>query len=174
MLSFRRTGVVSSDRALALMVVAALAGCGADTSETASDQENGPLLEVRLAHYEPAPGLDRVEFDGEELYVESDPVISDADLETVRADIRADDVLLHATLTSDAAFRLESATAEHIGRPVVIFWDSELKSAPVVQDAIGGGGGGTTIRLKATTEEAESIVAEVERRWPAEGSTRRN
>lgn len=167
MLSFRRTGVVGSGRALALMVAAALAGCGAETSETASDQENGPLLEVRLAHYEPAPDLDRMELDGEELYLESDPVITDSDFETVRADIREDHVLLHTTLTSDAAFRLESATVEHIGKPMAVFWDSELKSAPVVQDAIGSSGQ-ATISLEATTEEAESIAADVERRWPAE------
>lgn len=166
MLSFPRTGVVRSGRALALLVVAALAGCGAETREAASDQENGPLLTLRLAYYEPAPGLDRMELDGEEIYVESDPVISDSDFETVRADILPDHVLLRTALTSDAGFRLESATAEHIGQPMAIFWDSELKSAPVVQEAIGGGGG-TTIGLEATTEEAESIVAEVVRRWPA-------
>lgn len=167
MLALPRKGLVVHDRALALIVVVALVGCGSDVREAASDPENGPILEMRLAHYEPATGLDRVEHGGEQLYVESDPVVTDADFETVQPDIRADHVLLNTTLTSDAAFRLESATAEHIGKPMAIFWDSELISAPVVQDAIGRSGNATIV-LDATAEEAESIVGEVRRRWPAE------
>lgn len=152
-------------RSVQLMIMGfALWACAPPSSRPrAPSSEGAPLIEFRLVHDEPSPGLERVEYGGESLYLERRAIISDPDLEAVRPLVHLDRLLLDMQLSPEGARRLTRATGENIGQRLALLIGSRVRSAPVIRGAIGS-------RLQAAVElseaEAERILRRIRARWP--------
>lgn len=96
----------------AVMVVFMLVSCAEEPpSDTRVSPDAGPLIEFRMVHDTPGPGLERVQHDGEVLHLEPRAVVSDVDLRTVRSSIREDHLLLDIELEAEGARHLHHAIA---------------------------------------------------------------
>lgn len=67
--------------------------------------------------------------------------------------------LINVEFTDEGARRFEEITARNVGKPLGIYLDDQLRSAPVVQEAIAGGKAQVTGQF--TIEEARSLVRDV-------------
>jgi preprotein translocase subunit SecD len=168
-------GARGHDRAFIAALV--LAGAFIAVAAPRFGQGGAPLIELRFAYQEPAPGLDRVEHDGELLYVEREATVSDEDIESVDVRIDQDQAVLRVMCTPETHTRLMARTEAHIGQPIAIFWKSELGFAPIVRSAIGCRH--AFLRLGEAGENVDAVREAVLRRWPrpegeAAGARRRN
>jgi hypothetical protein len=160
---------------LAALLLAACAALSPDAPPPAvvpspPESAEPPLLELRLSHTEPAPGLVPMEHNGETLFVEPEPLVSEADIVHVRAMWDADapeEILLIVRCTLEASDRVERATSQHLDEPVAILWQSRLRAAPVVRSFVGceRAAMGFDLRDEAEGVEIETLVRE---RWPGD------
>lgn len=144
--------------------VVLLGACTAGTGIPNANPQGSPLIELRLVRDQPGPGLRPVEFEGNTLYLEPEPLITDRDLERVDPYVRPGQLFLRLRLTAAAAERMLAATAAEIGTPLAIIIDSEVRSAPVIRTGIGGPGSAMTVPV--SEEEADRLAALVRARWP--------
>ena len=147
-----------------LLSAVAAPACGTAPERSEGVAERDPLIELRLVREEVAPGLQTVEFGGETLYLESAPVLSDDDFESVAPLIRPDQLHLELQLTREATERVISVTSAEIGSRMAIVVDSEVRSTPVIRDAVGGPR--SSMIIPAPEEEARRLAALVRDRWP--------
>ena len=148
-------------RRVGLVVATVVAGC---TGSQSSDQALGSsLIEVRLVRQEGGGGVEAVEYAGERIYVDSEPLLSDSDFERVEPVIRSGEFHLEFELRPDAGARVSEVTAAEIGERLAVIVDSEVRSVSVILDAVGPRG---RTSFLATSEEAEGIAEKVRRRWP--------
>lgn len=161
---------VSVIRALSLRVLIAVLFLVSAWGSEASAQQGelpAPLFELRLVHDDPAPDRVPAEFDGDVVYLDAEPLISDVDLERVRSAIRPGKLLLRIECSPESAYRFETIMRQNIGRRVAVLFDSRIRSAPVVRAAVTCAG--IDVGISATPEEAEQFAAMVRQRWPLDG-----
>lgn len=125
-----------------------------------------PLIEFRLVHDAPAPGLDLAEYRGDTLYLDHRPLISDSDLRAVRPFVRDTQLLLDIRLTAEAAHRLFTFTGQHLGKRMALLLESQVRSAAVIHDAVGRGDGPLHAALDLDEAEANRLADAVRARWP--------
>ena len=124
-----------------------------------------PLIELRLVHDQPAAGRQRVEHEGQSLYLDAQPVITDADLRVVRPVVRDTNLFMQMEVTLEGAQRLYELTRVNIGNRLAVLVDSRVRNAPVIQSAVGGGTRLTgSVNLPAA--EAERLATLIRARWP--------
>jgi preprotein translocase subunit SecD len=114
---------------------------------------------------EPAPGRERIEYRGEVLYLAAAPLVSDVDFLDVQTFVRQDGLVLSVRCTQQGDERFEAATRQHVGRPLAVLAESEVRAAPVVQ--VGVRCTSAQIGLEMPREAAESLAARIQQRWPS-------
>lgn len=122
------------------------------------------LIEFRLAHDTPAAGRESVDLDGETLYLESAPIVSDDDFLSVRPDVRESGLLLAIEMLPDAAARLGALTAAHAGERMALVVDARVRSAPPIVSA--GGSPRMQVALDVPKRDIDRIVSLIRARWP--------
>jgi hypothetical protein len=155
---------------LAALLLAACAAVAPDVPPPAvvpspPESAEPPLLELRLAYTEPGPDLVQVDLAGDPLFLAPEPLVSDADIVHVQAMWDADapeEILLIVRCTLAASDQLERATSQHLGEPVAILWQSDLRAATVVRSFVGceRAAIGFDLRDEAEGEEIEALVRE--------------
>jgi preprotein translocase subunit SecD len=121
-----------------------------------------PAFELRLAEYEPGPGLTEARLEsGQKIYVGRLLATSD---DVVRAQVKEEDghfriVLEFGMLTGIASFL---ATAGRTGHPVAIVVNHEVLAAPPITS--GPLANVITIGGSFTQQEAEAIVQDLNKR----------
>ena len=139
---------------VALALVCSLVGC------TETDLPRTPTVQVefRPAESEPAPGLTEVTVAGinDKLYVHEEVVISNADIVKASAlDHREMGPTIRVKFTKSASDAFEVFTRNNIGKPLAIFIDGSLVSAPIIRAPVSGA---AMISGDFTSEEAEQIA----------------
>lgn len=153
-------------RILALVLLAAAACVGAADRDV---EEAPALIATHLAYEDDGPGLEPMSFGDRQLFVEREAVFSDPDIIGVNPSGNEQTVILDLRLDAAGAERLRTATAENIGRSMVIMFDSRIVSVPVIRGEIGSGGPSLQMGVPAgSPEEADEIVELVRARWPSE------
>ena len=147
----------------ALLVLAASAAACSAHEDSAATAGEGSLIQFRLARAEPAPGLEPAEFEGDTLYLESPPILSDEDFEGVEPYVGSGEWHLDFELTPEAGERLSSVSSNEIGTRLAILIDSELRSAPVIRDRLGSRG---KMTITASQQEADRLSGLFRSRWP--------
>lgn len=147
------------------LAILTLAACGGTPDRATGDPT--PLIAVHLAHQE--DGADRVamSFEGQQLFVERQPVISDPDLERVDAVRRGEGVILDLGVAPGSAERLRATTAANVGRTLVLMFDARVVGTPTIRSEIRGSRIPMVVPA-ASAAEAADILASVRARWPAE------
>ena len=140
--------------ALATTLIACVGACS---------DEPDPLIEFRLVRQDSAPGLERVELDGEVFYLEPASVISDADLSDVLASPQGDRLMLLLEIAPAASERMTRTTRENIGRRMAFLLDSHVRSAPIITDSVG-----SPLRTVVEVDgpERERLMERIRERWP--------
>jgi len=150
--------------ALLRLVVLSLVLVVSCTPDSGAEQAGSTsVIELRLVRDVAAPGLQAVEYDGETMYVEPVPVLSDRDLVSVEPSVQPGALMLHIRLTPEAAERIASVSSEEIGSRLAIIIDSKVRSTPVIRDRLGHRAG---MMIGASQEEATRLAAMVRARWP--------
>lgn len=126
----------------------------------------GPLIELRLVHDSPGEGVERVELEGESLYLEERRVVSDPDLEMARPIVVQDRLLIGLRLTSEGGRRLARLTAENIGRRIAVLIEGRVRSVTVIPGAVNPEPMLGAIELPE--HEADRITGRIRARWPGE------
>jgi preprotein translocase subunit SecD len=147
-----------------MLVATAILGCGSSIEEGRPAAAVSPLLEVRTAYSEPAPGLEVVEYGEQVLHVVTEPVVSDVDFLDVQSVLREGQVLLSIQCTQEANERFEAATRSHVGQPMVVLVGSQARSAAIVRASLQCSS--LQVAVEASAEEAEHLIAKVQERWP--------
>ena len=91
-------------------------------------------------------------------------VLEGTDVDTAKAATAADEMgntqnVVELVLTDEGSGKFATATSENIGRSILIVYDGEVISAPVVQTAITGGT--AQITGMADRQEAESLASSI-------------
>lgn len=133
-------------RRQALVVAIVLLAAAVAAAYQVWPRSGGALLaavrfEVRLAESEPTTGLRRATIAGSDraVYLHDEILVSNGDVAESRVEPARDleRFAVHIGLNRAAADRMRKATSGHIGRPVAIFIDGEVVSAPIVRSVIG-------------------------------------
>lgn len=153
-------------REAAGLMLVAIATLGCESSIEAGEPAavSSPLLEVRTAYSERAPGLEVVEYDEQVFHVVAEPVVSDADFLDVQSVLGEGQVILSIRCTEEANERFEAATRSHVGQPMVVLVASQARSAAIVRTGLQCSS--LQVALEASAEEAEHLIARVQERWP--------
>jgi len=149
------------------LIVLVLVACG---GERGGAGESAPLISMHLASQEERPGYTRVEFEGATLFVAPEPLIDDDEIAAAEAEPGEAGAVVGIELTAPGAARIRQATAENIGEPMVLRFDSEIIGAPIIRAEITGSRA-TLVVPAASDDEARAIVNRVRARWPARDST---
>lgn len=150
-------------------VIGALA-CGGAVEEPEPESASRPFLEVRQAYSEASGERTRLEFESEVLYVAPTPVLSDPDLEDVRAEFGRDlagrDVLLLQVQCAPAADeRMKGVATEHLNERLAVFLDGDLRALPILRSEAGCSS--LTVAIPATELESTQLIDRIQDHWPA-------
>jgi hypothetical protein len=150
-------------------VIGALA-CGGAVEEPEPESASRPLLEVRQAYSEASGERTRFEFDSEVLYVAPTPVLSDSDLQDVRAEFGRDPagrdvLLLHLQCAPDADERMKGVAAEHLNERLAVFFNGDLRAVPILRSEAGCSS--LTVAIPATELESMQLIDRIQDQWPA-------
>jgi preprotein translocase subunit SecD len=154
---------VSGVLCVASWTAVAVIGCADVSQTTEAGIESGRLIEFRLVREVAAPNLIAVEYDGALMYLDPEPLLSDEDLTRVEPDVRPGQLILRLEMTPSAGERIFSRTADEVGSRLAVVVDGEVRSAPVVRDAVRGP---ATVVISASAEEAARLSELVRARWP--------
>lgn len=141
-------------------------GCGSVRPATPAERGpdgSAPLIELRLVHDDPVEGTLEVEHGGETLYVEREPLLSDADFQAVRPSVRDGELFLDMEVNAESAERLVAATGANIGRRMALLLESRIAAAPVIRSPIGARG---QAAIRLPPGEAERVAERIRTRWP--------
>jgi hypothetical protein len=108
-------------------------GCGPqETSEPPSGSDS--LFSIHWLAEEPAPGVRICEFfsTGEEVGVETPPVLSLAHFDSVTVETEGD-YFVAVWMTTDGQARLEAASRENVGRRLAIVFDGQVRATPLIR-----------------------------------------
>jgi len=116
-----------------------LTGCGGEPGNGGGEQTGtaGPLIELRLVSETAASGLERSEWEGADLWLEPEPVISNPDFASLSAYTRPGSLRLRIDLSDEAGERFGEVTGGNIGRRLAMLIDGRVVSAPVIRDRLG-------------------------------------
>ena len=100
-----------------------------------------PDVRLRFAETDPAPGLTRIEGNGQILYLQPKAVLSTPDIASaaVGTDPFSAGPVVELTLTPTGRDRLARATTDNVGRILAVLVDGALTTAPVIREPILGG-----------------------------------
>jgi SecD/SecF fusion protein len=91
-----------------------------------------------------------------EKFLATEPICTGADLQpTSRAELTAKGYIIHFSFQGDARGKFEEFTRSHINKPLAIFLDNKLISAPNINDVIPGEG---IIEGRFTAEQAKTLA----------------
>jgi|GEM_PF-6985491 len=139
------------------------------TSSMAAD--TSPLIEFRLVHDAPAPGRMQVEYAGEVVYLDAQPIISDADLREVHPEVLTRGLLVNMRLTPEGARRMARVTAENIGGRMALLLESRVVDMPVIRSPVGSTADVPALAVVGLPDsEAERVAQRISRRWPSPGN----
>ena len=95
-------------------------------------------LEIRLAETMPGVGLREAIVSGSDqrIYLHPTPLATWSDVTIARVIGPGNPTSVAVTFNSDAAARLASGTATHVGKPVAIILDGRIVAAPIVRSPI--------------------------------------
>ena len=153
----------------ALVMLGASACTGKPASEARSPDRNASLIQLRLVHDNPGPELQRVQYGGDTLYLDSRLAVSDSDFQAVHPTVRGDQLLLQIDVTPQGARRLEQLTGQHMGQRLAFLLESHVCSASTIRDTLGRAGGRIPLTGVCDLPEAEAnrITEAIRARWPA-------
>jgi len=146
----------------AIVLLSAVSGCSTPAGSS-------PLIQLRLAEYEgPVEAAEKATFNGQDLYLRPQVVISDQDIINVKAAFRGETVVLDVQLSAEGAERLRSTTAANLGHGMALMFGGEVVSVPTIRDQIGSGHYQMSIPVDSK-EEGEEVMERINARWPAGG-----
>jgi hypothetical protein len=143
-----------------LALIAALAACEATPGRPEAPPITEPLIELRVAHDDPGPRRSLAEYEGETIYLEPEPVLTDPDFDGISASVRTDRVALVLCVKPEALGRLRSRAGG--GSRLALVIDARVRASPLVRDS-----GGPRIRaeIDMPRAEAERLAERVGARW---------
>jgi preprotein translocase subunit SecD len=153
---------------LAALIALSVAGDALSQSSEAPVAPREPIIQLRLAQNEPAPGFVRMELLSGEgaVYVAERSILSDDDIEQVGVHRDGGRMLLDVHYSPAAGARLREATTEGVGRfRIAVLIQSRLINAPPIASPIGGLGR-VTIGGELPPQFAEAVAAKIAARWP--------
>jgi preprotein translocase subunit SecD len=123
------------------------------------DLQAAVRFEVRLAEDRPAPGLREAKISGSDrsVYLHEEVIVSNSDIAAARV-VRGDgpsQYSVNVEFNASGAEKMNSATRNHIGKPVAILIDGQVIVAPVVRSIIGAS---AVVNGNYTKAQAERIV----------------
>ena len=130
-----------------------------DPLKVSVPRENPVTVGFHLAHFDPAPGLGEYIVPGSDrkIYVAPDRVVKNADIAGARV---VDDFngqpAIEVTFKPEAAKQMGEVTERHRDKPLAIFVDGKLLSAPTIRDRVTGA---AIITGQFTRQEAERIAS---------------
>ena len=156
-----RAAVAAVSIAVTSIVAAGCASTAGNSPGAGPQPFAGALFEYRLIYSEPGEGRIKAELDGAVLYLDPNPVITEADLTEVRPNITREGLILSVDMTPTAAARLRQVTGKNIGRRMALVFDSQVVSAPTIQSAVGG-----FAFVKVPVADPDAAATLVRKRWP--------
>lgn len=151
--------------AFAGLIAVGIVGCtGAQVARPVTPAP--PLLELRAAHLDSAPGRIRVFVDGRHFFLDTIPLITDADIRDARAFVRGSQLTLDVNLTPAGSERLVRFSGANLGKHLAVLLDARVRNAAVIQGAIGATGN-MQLGVELPDGEADRVAETVRRRWPA-------
>lgn len=143
---------------MALAVIAVLVALGGCRTSPRIDGAP-PRVELRLASFEPVDGYTpRRSRQGETLLVAPEPVVDLEDIHMALVRQQGKDDFLLLNLKAGTQLRLDSITAGHLERPVVVMIDDEVVYAPLLRTSISRQ---VPVRIGAngiTVEDAQRVM----------------
>jgi len=128
-----------------------------------------PLIEVRLAREQPAPGFTFMEGVAPNggWYVQERVIVSDGDVQEASASRTPTGLVLDIRLTREAASRLSGVARQHTGSHLAVVIDGRLvETAPIVGSFSGAPHERVQIGVDLPEAAAQQIAAAVAARWP--------
>jgi TonB family protein len=173
-MSFRRLAWTISLLAV-LMASAAVGAARAlplDLGSLALAAQSGARLEIRLAETAPAAGLKATPVPGSDrqVYLHATTLATDADVTSARVVDMGGYFGIDVRFSSQAAARIRTTTAAHLGKPVAIVLNGNVISAPTLKSPIGDNAFITGNFTAASAQELAASLAPV--RSQQNGSTR--
>ena len=144
-------------------VALSMVGCSDAPRANRNVSESSNLIEIRLVKEESDSALMPVEFEGAVIYLHPEPLLSDEDLARVEPFVRPGQLILRLELTSAAGERMFSRTSAEVGNYLALIVDGEVRSAPVIRDAVRGP---AEMVIPVSAEEAARLSELVRARWP--------
>jgi TonB family protein len=173
-MSFRRLAWTISLLAVLIggAAVAAARALPLDLGSLALAAQSGARLEIRLAETSPAAGLKGTSVPGSErqVYLHATTLATDADVTSARVIDMGGHFGIDVRFSSQAAARIRTTTAAHLGKPVAIVLNGTVISAPTLKSPIGDNAFITGNFTAASAQELAASLAPV--RSNQNGSTR--
>ncbi|MGB5336820.1 MAG: protein kinase, partial [Woeseiaceae bacterium] len=133
---------------------------------------NLPVVGFRLAYFDPAPGLGEYFIPGSDrkVFVELERVAKNDDVASARVIDDPERVpAIEITFNEESAKRLREVTQRHRGKPLAVFVDGRLLSAPTIRE---GFASQAVITGRFTRAEAERIASGLNARSERERDTK--
>lgn len=152
-------------RALILATALIAGGCAQKTAEPGSGDPDDPAqkpartvtVEFRLASVTPVENYQQYAAPGgRTVFVAPEAFLTDADVATARLYADGKEQFIEIEFRREGAQTLAEVTRAQIGKPIAIFANDRLISAPLVQTAIASGR--AYISGNFTPQEAQDIV----------------
>lgn len=155
-------------RVFAALGLGILAGCSPVVTSATFSDGGGSLISIHLATDREQAGLKPVRFEGQVIFMESDPILGDGEIAAVHSGRSAQGVVLDVHFTAEGAEELRKVTAENVGNRLVLMFGSKVVGVPVIRSRLEGPRVQMPIPA-ASADEAEVIVERVRARWPVQG-----
>ena len=154
---------------VAVVALAAASGCAAG-SRIESTPPAPPIIDVRLASEQPAPGFaERRELDVADgpraIYLASVSVITDADVTRARTRPQPSGLVLEITLADSTARRVHEVTANNIGKHMAVLLNGRMNGPPP-RIMAGVRANRLSLALTLSPAAADSVRSLVAARWP--------
>ena len=133
-------------------------GGSAPSTQSARDA----LIEFRLVGDSGTTAFERHEFKGETVFLDSLALLADADLETVRAEVRNGNLIVRFELTPLAAARYREATGRNIDKRMALLLDGQVRDVLIIKSPVGPRG---VVAFPMTEMEALRLASLINDRW---------
>jgi hypothetical protein len=142
-----------------------ISACSRDSQTTHGLSSSvAPIIEFRLAYEAPRPGLQRIDHGVTSAFMEAEPILSNTDLEAVRAHVRNSGVIVQIDFEDKGAAKLRAATGRSVGNMMALLIDGRVVSLVTIADTIEGSSP-TTVAIDLPSEEADRLARAISRAW---------
>ena len=139
-----------------------LGGNSSMVSPPGDAQVSAALIEFRVVRDPQVAGLAMQLYEGDTVYLDSVPLISDTDLSSVRPTATRDRLQLRFQLTPQAARSYRRQTAANIGQRLALLLDGRVVSIGVIHSPLGSRG---VFDARMPRQEAERLALLIRGGW---------